>query len=74
MTIGITGPQPKVPGGNVLAGWIIAAIIVGIGLWLLRVASDVLVDWLWFSSVGYSGRRSGRLWCRIRRHCAGALA
>ena len=53
MTIGITGPQPKVPGGNVLAGWIIAAIVVGIGLWLLRVASDILVDWLWFSSVGY---------------------
>jgi uncharacterized membrane protein (UPF0182 family) len=53
MTIGITGPQPKVPGGSFLAGWIIAAIVVGIGLLLLRVASDVLVDWLWFSSVGY---------------------
>jgi uncharacterized protein len=53
MTIGITGPQPKVPGGSGLAGWIIAAIVVGIGLLLLREASDVLVDWLWFSSVGY---------------------
>jgi uncharacterized protein len=53
MTIGITGPQPKVPGGSVLAGWIIAAIVVGVSLLLLRVGSDVLVDWLWFSSVGY---------------------
>src|SRR5271165_1669186 len=53
MTIGITGPQPKVPGGSVLAGWIIAAIVVGICLLLLRVAGEVLVDWLWFSSVGY---------------------
>ncbi|WP_024513697.1 UPF0182 family protein [Bradyrhizobium sp. Tv2a-2] len=53
MTIGITGPQPKVPGGSILAGWIIAAIVVGIGLLLLSVASGLLVDWLWFSSVGY---------------------
>jgi uncharacterized protein len=55
MTIGITGPQQKVPGGSGLAGWIIVAIVVGVGLLLLREASDVLVDWLWFSSVGYLG-------------------
>jgi uncharacterized protein len=53
MTIGITGPQPKVPGRSILAGWIVAAIVVGIGLLLLRVASGLLVDWLWFTSVGY---------------------
>ncbi len=53
MTIGITGPQPKVPGRGVLAGWIVAAILVGICWVLLRVGDDLLVDWLWFSSVGY---------------------
>ncbi len=31
----------------------IAAIVVGICLILLGLASDFLVDWLWFSSVGY---------------------
>ncbi|WP_407176415.1 UPF0182 family protein [Bradyrhizobium sp. STM 3562] len=53
MTIGITGPPPKVPGRSVLAGWIIAAIVIGIGWLLFKIAGDVLVDWLWFSSVGY---------------------
>jgi uncharacterized membrane protein (UPF0182 family) len=53
MTIGITGPAPKFPGRSVLAGWVIAAIVVVIGLLLVNLAADVLVDWLWFSSVGY---------------------
>ena len=54
MTIGITGPASKVPGRNVLAWWIIATIVAVICWLMLRVAGDVLVDWLWFSSVGYS--------------------
>lgn len=53
MTIGMTGPQPKVTGRSVLTGWIVAAILVGICWVLLRVGGDLLVDWLWFSSVGY---------------------
>lgn len=54
MTIDIFGPAPKPPGRNALAGQAIAAIIILIvGLLLINVASDVLVDWLWFSSVGY---------------------
>src|SRR6201995_1859947 len=32
---------------------IIAAVVVGIFLILLGLASDFLVDWLWFSSIGY---------------------
>jgi hypothetical protein len=32
---------------------IIAAVVVGILLILLGLASDFLVDWLWFSSIGY---------------------
>ena len=32
---------------------IIAAIVVGICLLLLWLATDFLVDWLWFSSIGY---------------------
>ena len=54
MTIGIAGPAQKVPGRSVLARWIIAAVALIIFLWLARIAADVLVDWLWFSSVGYS--------------------
>jgi uncharacterized protein len=53
MTIEIAGPTRKVPGRSVLAWWIIAVIVFIILLWLARVAGEVLVDWLWFSSVGY---------------------
>ncbi|MBV9529651.1 MAG: UPF0182 family protein, partial [Bradyrhizobium sp.] len=52
MIIGITGPDPKVAARSA-AGWIIAAIMVVICLLLLKLAGDVLVDWLWFSSLGY---------------------
>ncbi len=31
----------------------IAAVVIGICLFLLKLASDLLVDWLWFSSLGY---------------------
>jgi uncharacterized membrane protein (UPF0182 family) len=53
MTTEIAGPARKVSGRNVLAWWIIAAVVLVIFLWLVRIAAEVLVDWLWFSSVGY---------------------
>src|SRR6266446_2044295 len=53
MTIGITGPERKVPRQSAVVGFIIAAVVVGIFLILLGLASDFLVDWLWFSSIGY---------------------
>jgi uncharacterized membrane protein (UPF0182 family) len=53
MTIGITGPERKVPRQSAVAGFIIAAVVGGICLILLWLASDFLVDWLWFSSIGY---------------------
>src|SRR6202158_3907268 len=53
MTIVITGPERKLPRHSAVVGFIIAAVIVGIFLILLGLASDLLVDWLWFSSIGY---------------------
>jgi uncharacterized protein len=53
MTIGITGPERKAPRQSAVVGLIIAAVVVGICLLLLWLASDFLVDWLWFSSIGY---------------------
>jgi uncharacterized protein len=53
MTIGIAGPGPKAPRRSAAVGFIIVAIVVVIGLILLALASDFLVDWMWFSSIGY---------------------
>ncbi|MGY3617024.1 UPF0182 family membrane protein [Bradyrhizobium sp. USDA 10063] len=53
MTIGITGPERKAPRQSAVAGFIIAAVFVGICLTLLWLASDFLVDWLWFTAIGY---------------------
>ncbi len=53
MTIGITGPERKVPRQSAVVGFIIAAVAVGVCLILLGLVSDFLVDWLWFSSIGY---------------------
>ncbi|MDH2398665.1 UPF0182 family protein [Bradyrhizobium sp. SSUT18] len=53
MTIGITGPERKVPRQSAVVGLIIAAVVIGVCLFLLWLASDFLVDWLWFSSIGY---------------------
>src|SRR5438270_917147 len=53
MTIGITGPGRKAPRQNAVVGLIVVAFVIGICLILLDLASDLLVDWLWFSSVGY---------------------
>ena len=53
MTIGITGPERKAPGRTAVAGLIIAAIVLAIFLILLGLVGDVLVDWMWFSAIGY---------------------
>ena len=53
MTIGIAGPGRKAPRQNAMVRVIIAAFVGGISLILLGLASDFLVDWLWFSSIGY---------------------
>src|ERR1700694_6170102 len=53
MRVGSTGPERKVPRQSAWVGFIIAAVIGGICLILLGLASDFLVDWLWFSSIGY---------------------
>src|SRR5258705_8367401 len=53
MTIGITGPGRKAPRQSAVVKFIIAAVVVGILLILFGLASDFLVDWLWFSSIGY---------------------
>src|SRR6202051_1870770 len=53
MTIGIAGPGRKAPRQNDMVRVIIAAFVGGISLILLGLASDFLVDWLWFSSIGY---------------------
>src|SRR4029450_13966204 len=54
MTIGITGPRRRAPWrGAVVVVVIIAAIVLSICLILLGLMGDFLVDWLWFSSVGY---------------------
>src|SRR5258705_6446390 len=53
MTIGITGPGRNAPRQSAAVGLIIAAVASGICLILLGLASDLLVDWLWFSSIGY---------------------
>ena len=53
MTIGITGPGPNAPRRSALVGSIVAAVVGGLCLILLGFASDFLVDWLWFSSIGY---------------------
>jgi hypothetical protein len=43
MTIGITGPERKVPRQYAVVGFIIAAVVIGICLILLWLASDFLV-------------------------------
>jgi uncharacterized membrane protein (UPF0182 family) len=54
MTIGIAGPDRKAPGRSAVAGLIIIAIVAGIGLVLLGLVGDILVDWMWFSAIGYT--------------------
>ncbi|MGQ0681517.1 UPF0182 family membrane protein [Bradyrhizobium sp.] len=53
MTIGIAGPERKAPRRSAVVGAIIAAVFVGICLILLWLVSDFLVDWLWFTAIGF---------------------
>jgi len=53
MTIGIAGPKQNAPQRRAVAGFLVAAIIVGTGMILLGLLGDFLVDWMWFSSIGY---------------------
>src|SRR3981081_1668215 len=55
MTIRITGPRRRAPWRGAVVGLFIAAIIVLICLILLGLTGDFLVDWLWFSAIGYLG-------------------
>ncbi len=53
MTIGITGPRRRAPWRGAVVVLIIAAIVLSICLILLGLTGDFLVDWLWFSTIGY---------------------
>ena len=55
MTIGITGRRRRAPWRGSVVALVIAAIVVLICLILLGLTADFLVDWLWFSTVGYLG-------------------
>jgi uncharacterized protein len=55
MTIGITGPRRRAPWRGAVVALIIAVIVVVICLILLGLTGDFLVDWLWFSAIGYLG-------------------
>jgi uncharacterized membrane protein (UPF0182 family) len=54
MTIGITGPERKAPRRNAAVRLIVTAIIAAVCLILLGLIGDFLVDWMWFSAIGYS--------------------
>ena len=54
MTIGITGPKRREPWRGVAVALLRGAIVVVISLILLGLADNFLVDWLWFSAIGYS--------------------
>src|SRR5260370_32105263 len=53
MTIVITGPGRRAPRQGAVFLLIIAVLVVAIGLILLGLAGDFLIDWLWFSATGY---------------------
>jgi uncharacterized membrane protein (UPF0182 family) len=55
MTIGITGPRRPAPWRGAVVVLISAAIVLSICLILLGLTGDFLVDWLWFSTIGYLG-------------------
>ena len=54
MTIRITGPRRRAPWRGAIVALAIAAAVVLICLILLGLTADFLVDWLWFSTIGYS--------------------
>jgi hypothetical protein len=54
MTIGITGPKQREPWRGIVVALLRVAIVVVISLTLLGLTDNLLVDWLWFSAIGYS--------------------
>ena len=54
MTIEISGPKQREPWRGAIVALLRGAIIVAIGLILLGLVNNFLVDWLWFSAIGYS--------------------
>jgi uncharacterized protein len=54
MSIEITGPKRRPPWRGTRYALVIAGIVGAIGLILLGLIGEFLVDWLWFFSVGYS--------------------
>ena len=55
MRIGITGHRRRAPWRGAVVALIIAATVLSICLLLLGLTGDFLVDWLWFSTIGYLG-------------------
>src|SRR5215813_2847946 len=55
MTIGITGPRRLAPWRGAVMVLIIAAIVLSICLIVLGLTGDFVIDWLWFSTIGYLG-------------------
>jgi uncharacterized membrane protein (UPF0182 family) len=55
MTVGITGPRRRAPWRGAVMVLIIAGIVLSICLVLLGLTGDFLVNWLWFSTIGYLG-------------------
>jgi uncharacterized membrane protein (UPF0182 family) len=53
MTIGIAGPRRRARWRGAAVGLIIAAAVGAVCLILLGLTGDFLVDWLWFSALGY---------------------
>src|SRR5262249_16038554 len=52
---GITGPRRRAPWRGAVMMLIIAGTVLSICLILLGLTGDFLVDWLWFSTMGYLG-------------------
>jgi uncharacterized protein len=53
MTTRITGPRRRAPWEGIVMVLFIVAIVGAICLILLGLTGDFLVDWLWFSAIGY---------------------
>lgn len=53
MTIGITGPERQAPRRNVVVALLTLGIAAAISLILLGLTGSILVDWMWFSAIGY---------------------
>ena len=53
MTIGITGPKRREPWRGAAVALLRGTIVVVIGLILLGLVDNFLVEWLWFSAIGY---------------------